>query len=101
VSDHRWQPTLARRCTRPRCRPASPPIHDFNGATQDGVGYYQSTITARGAVERRAYLSGAKQRKNLTIATSAHATRVLIENGRATASNTAPDGLATARRRAR
>ncbi|MDP2378028.1 GMC family oxidoreductase, partial [Reyranella sp.] len=58
---------------------------DFNGAQQEGVGYYQTTINgkARRWSSARAYLKDAKQRKNLTIATSAHATRVLIENGRA------------------
>ena len=62
-----------------------PPNHDFNGATQDGVGRYQ--VTQRGG--RRwstadAYLRPALTRPNLTVRTDALATRVRIEAGRAT-----------------
>jgi choline dehydrogenase len=61
--------------------PANP---DFNGARQEGVGYYQTTISrARRWSSARAYLSDARRRRNLTIATGAHATRILIEKGRA------------------
>ena len=61
--------------------PANP---DFNGAKQEGVGYYQTTTNNRRRwSSARAYLRDAKRRQNLTIATNAHATRVLIENGRA------------------
>jgi choline dehydrogenase len=72
---------------------------DFNGATQEGVGYYQSTINkARRWSSAQAYLKGARHRKNLEIATNAHATRVLIENGRATGVEyRTPVGLVTAR----
>jgi len=99
VSDHRWQPTLAKAMHDAAVQAGIPANPDFHGATQDGVGYYQSTInSARRWSSARAYLSGAKQRKNLTIATSAHATRVLIENGRATGVEyRTPDGLTTAR----
>jgi choline dehydrogenase len=61
--------------------PANP---DFNGAHQEGVGYYQTTTTNRRRwSSARAYLGAAKGRANLTIATGAHATRILFENGRA------------------
>ena len=84
VSDHRWQPTLAKAMHDAAVQAGIPANPDFNGATQEGVGYYQSTISkARRWSSARAYRSGAKQRKNLTIATGAHATRVLIEGGRA------------------
>jgi choline dehydrogenase len=84
VSDHRWQPTLAKAMHGAAVQAGIPANPDFNGATQEGVGYYQSTISkARRWSSARAYLGGAKQRKNLTIATGAHATRVLIEGGRA------------------
>ena len=84
VSDHRWQPTLAKAMHEAAVQAGIPANPDFNGATQEGVGYYQSTISkARRWSSARAYLGGAKQRKNLTIATGAHATRVLIEGGRA------------------
>jgi choline dehydrogenase len=57
---------------------------DFNGAEQDGVGFYQ--LTQRGG--RRwstadAYLRPAMERDNLTVETDALVTRVLIEDGHA------------------
>src|SRR6201998_2403119 len=57
---------------------------DFNGARQEGVGYYQTTTTNRRRwSSARAYLGPARGRRNLTVATNAHATRVLFERGRA------------------
>jgi choline dehydrogenase len=99
VSDHRWQPTLAKALHEAAMQAGIPDNPDFNGKTQEGVGYYQSTINkARRWSSARAYLSGARQRKNLVIATSAHATRLLIENGRAVGVEyRTPDGLRTAR----
>lgn len=85
VQDHRWQPTLARAMHDAAIQAGIPPNPDFNGATQEGVGFYQTTINnARRWSSARAYLKDARQRKNLTIVTGAHATRILIENGRAT-----------------
>ncbi|NWG53167.1 MAG: choline dehydrogenase [Hydrogenophilaceae bacterium] len=56
---------------------------DFNGATQEGAGYYQTTsrrgLRVSAAV---AYLNPAKRRANLTIVTRAHATRIVFD-GRA------------------
>ncbi len=61
-----------------------PANNDFNGATQEGVGYYQTTTTNRRRwSSARAYLGPAKGRANLTIATVAHATRILFEGGKA------------------
>jgi choline dehydrogenase len=56
---------------------------DFNGAEQDGVGFFQ--LTQRGG--RRwstadGYLRPAMKRGNLTVETGALATKVLIEGGR-------------------
>jgi choline dehydrogenase len=60
--------------------PANP---DFNGAQQEGCGYYQTTTSnKRRWSAAKAYLSN--RPPNLTIQTTAHATRVLIEHGRAT-----------------
>jgi choline dehydrogenase-like flavoprotein len=57
---------------------------DFNGATQEGCGYYQTTTSnKRRWSSAKAYLHSAKDRPNLIIQTGAHATRVLIENNRA------------------
>jgi choline dehydrogenase len=61
-----------------------PANDDFNGARQEGVGYYQTTTTNRRRwSSARAYLGAAKGRANLTVATEAHATRILFEGGRA------------------
>lgn len=61
-----------------------PETRDFNGARQEGVGYYQ--LTTRNGFRMsaaKAYLSPAKGRANLSILTETQARRVLFENGRA------------------
>jgi choline dehydrogenase len=57
---------------------------DFNGATQEGAGYYQTT-SRRGRRWSTAvgYLRPARRRQNLAIVTEALATRVLFEGRRA------------------
>lgn len=74
---------------------------DFNGARQDGCGYYQTTTgNRRRWSAARAYLHPARGRANLVVRTGAHATRVLIENNRAIGIEyQAPDGRRTARAR--
>jgi choline dehydrogenase len=57
---------------------------DFNGARQDGVGFYD--VTQRNVRRESAatgYLKPALKRPNLTIVTHATATRVLLSRGRA------------------
>ncbi|HUN44256.1 MAG TPA: GMC family oxidoreductase N-terminal domain-containing protein [Acetobacteraceae bacterium] len=57
---------------------------DFNGARQEGCGYYQTTSHKRRRCSTaKAYLEPARRRPNLTIVTGAQATRVLIQNRRA------------------
>ncbi|HVB45718.1 MAG TPA: GMC family oxidoreductase N-terminal domain-containing protein [Streptosporangiaceae bacterium] len=57
---------------------------DFNGANQEGVGFYQLTQKdGRRWSAADAYLHPAAGRPNLTIQTDALATSVMIENGRA------------------
>ena len=74
---------------------------DFNGARQEGVGYYQTTTRNRRRWSAaRAYLGAARGRANLTIETQAHATRILFEDGRATGVEyRTPAGLRQARAR--
>src|SRR5271165_3442895 len=58
---------------------------DFNGAQQEGCGYYQATTNRRRRWSTaKAYLEPARGRPNLEVRTGAHATKVLIESGRAT-----------------
>ena len=57
---------------------------DFNGADQEGVGIYQMTIRkARRNSAARAFLRPAMKRANLRVLTGAHATKVIVEGGRA------------------
>ena len=58
---------------------------DFDGATQEGVGYYH--LTTRGGWRCStavAYLAPARNRRNLRIETRAQATKIVFEAGRAT-----------------
>ncbi|MEM9028110.1 MAG: choline dehydrogenase [Pseudomonadota bacterium] len=58
---------------------------DYNGATQEGVGYFQ--LTTRGGLRCSsavAFLRPAMRRDNLQVITRALTQRVLIEDGRAT-----------------
>ena len=74
---------------------------DFNGAQQEGCGYYQTTTNNRRRWSTAAaYLRPARKRANLVIRTHAHATRVLVEKGRAVGVEfRTPAGLETAQAR--
>lgn len=57
---------------------------DFNGAGQEGVGYYQLTQkNARRSSASVAYLRPIRDRKNLTVRSGAMVTRIVVEKGRA------------------
>src|SRR5665647_3059643 len=59
---------------------------DFNGATQEGAGFFQTTTRyGRRASTAVAYLRPAKARKNLHVETSALAQRIVFEGRRAAA----------------
>ena len=75
------------------------PNPDFNGAQQEGAGYYQTTTKDRRRWSTAAaYLRPARDRQNLVVQTHAHATRVMIENGRAVGVEfRTPQGLRIAR----
>jgi choline dehydrogenase len=58
---------------------------DFNGASQDGVGFYQ--LTCRNGMRCSAavaYLHPAMERPNLEVVTHSQVTRVVLDGGRAT-----------------
>ena len=62
-----------------------PRNHDFNGARQEGVGFYQVTQrNGRRCSAATAYLAPARHRANLTIRTECLAMRILIAGGKAT-----------------
>jgi len=57
---------------------------DFNGAQQEGIGYYQVTqINGERCSAARAFLHPISERANLTIITDARVARILIENKQA------------------
>ncbi|MEP7099204.1 MAG: GMC oxidoreductase, partial [Burkholderiales bacterium] len=57
---------------------------DFNGAVQEGVGLYQVTHkNGERHSAAKAYLTPNLGRKNLTVMTNAHTTRILLEGKRA------------------
>lgn len=57
---------------------------DFNGGTQEGVGYYQiTTKNGKRMSAARAYLHPATRRANCQLRSQAHVTRVIFENRKA------------------
>ena len=74
---------------------AVPRTEDFNGAQQEGAGYYQLT-THRGwrCSAARAYLAPARRRVNLQVQTGAHATGLLMDGRRVVGVQYLQDGLA-------
>jgi choline dehydrogenase len=58
---------------------------DFNGARQEGFGYVQVTLrNGRRSSTATGYLRPARRRKNLSVITRAHATRILFSGKSAT-----------------
>lgn len=67
---------------------------DFNGARQEGVGFYQLTQRgARRSSTASAYLAPIRGRANLTVRTGVLATRILVEKGRAAGVEIAENGV--------
>ena len=57
---------------------------DYNGATQEGVGYFQQALkNGRRQSTAQTFLKAARARPNLRVETEAHTRRILVENGRA------------------
>jgi choline dehydrogenase-like flavoprotein len=75
---------------------------DFNGAELDGVGLVQvNQRRGRRCSSAVAYLRPARHRRNLTVVTGAHATRVVVERGRAAGVDYVSGGRAAQARAAR
>jgi choline dehydrogenase len=84
VSDQPHRSELADRVVEAAIQAGLPPIEDFNDGRQEGAGYFQSiTGLKRRWSTATAYLRPARGRDNLVVRPNAHATRILIENGRA------------------
>ncbi len=85
VSDQPRHYELADRVVAAAVESGLPPNDDFNGARQEGAGYFQSTTgKSRRWSTATAYLKPARRRANLIVRSNAHATKIRIENGAAT-----------------
>ncbi|HLB98062.1 MAG TPA: choline dehydrogenase [Acetobacteraceae bacterium] len=85
VSDQPRRDELADRLVEAAIQAGLPPNDDFNGARQEGAGYFQSTTgQSRRWSTATAYLRPARNRANLVVRPNCHATRIVIENSRAT-----------------
>ena len=69
---------------------------DYNGATQEGVGFFQlTTRNGRRSSTAVGYLNPVRSRSNLEILTNAHVTKVVIENNEATGIELIQKGVKT------
>jgi len=85
VSDQPARFELAERWIAAAIEAGLPANNDFNNGQQEGAGPFQTTTNRRRRWSTAAaYLRPARNRENLTVQTNALATRVVIENGRAT-----------------
>jgi choline dehydrogenase len=101
VSDWRHADPLSEAFVKAAVETGIPFNPDFNGAAQEGAGFFQTT-TRRGrrASSAFCYLRPAKGRKNLAVETSALAQRIVFEGRRARAVEYRQNGhLRTARAR--
>ncbi len=101
VSDWRHEDPLSEAFVTAAVESGIPFNPDFNGATQEGAGFFQTTTRGgRRASSAFCYLRPAKARGNLTIETSALAQRILFEGRKAKAVEYRQNGrLRTARAR--
>jgi choline dehydrogenase len=85
VSDWRHEDPLSEAFVKASVESGLPFNPDFNGKTQEGAGFFQTT-TKRGrrASSAYSYLRPARDRGNLKVETSALAQRILFEGRRAT-----------------
>ena len=84
VADLRQHSEISRVFIRAAAEVGYPLSDDFNGAEQEGIGFYQVTQkNGQRCSSARAYLHPVRQRRNLTVVTHALASRVLFEGRRA------------------
>jgi len=86
VGEIGWRNDLSEAFVRAAIEAGLPANDDFNGAQQEGAGYYQLTaVNGRRTSTGRTYLRQAAGRSNLRIETDALATRVELDGKRAVA----------------
>ncbi|MBE0623322.1 MAG: GMC family oxidoreductase N-terminal domain-containing protein [Burkholderiales bacterium] len=85
VSDIEWQHPIMDAFIAGAVGMGIPRNADYNGETQEGVGFFQRTIHGRWRMSTsRTFLRPAKSRSNLEIRTNAQATAILFDGKRAT-----------------
>jgi choline dehydrogenase len=85
VSDQPSRSPIAEAIVEAATQAGLPRNPDFNGASQEGAGFYQTTTRDRRRWNSaQAYLRPARHRANLKVVTGAHATRILFDGLRAT-----------------
>lgn len=85
VSDVRMENPLCEAYIAAGVAAGLPKTTDFNGANQEGIGYYQFTVKdGRRSSTAVAYLKPVMHRPNLTVITGAEVERVVLEDRRAT-----------------
>lgn len=84
VSDRRFTHPLSAAFVQAAQEAGLPPSDNFNGAQQEGVGFYQTTTRdGRRGSAAVSFLRDAQKRPNLTVMTRARVARVLFESKRA------------------
>ncbi|MEM7072097.1 MAG: choline dehydrogenase [Pseudomonadota bacterium] len=84
VTDTRFKTELSDRFIEAAVEQGLPRCADFNGADQEGAGYFQLTVkNGRRCSTAVAYLHPVRQRKNLTVITRAHLQKILFEGKQA------------------
>lgn len=85
VSENRYRHPMTMAFVRAGQEMGLPYVNDFNGASQEGVGFYQTTThNGARASTSRTFLKAVRDNARLTVITDALAHKVVIENGRAT-----------------
>jgi len=85
VSENRYRHPLSMAFIRAAQQVGLPYTVDFNGAQQQGAGFYQTTTkNGERASASQTYLKPVRSNRQLTLQTKALAQRLMIENGRAT-----------------
>jgi choline dehydrogenase len=99
VAETNWRTELSEAYIQGARELGLPRNDDFNGATQEGTGYYQQTqLGGRRISTARGYLKPARSRPNLHIVTEALAQRIVLEGQRAVGvTYETPGGRVTAR----
>lgn len=84
VSESRYRHPLSMAFVRAGQETGLPYVNDFNGASQTGVGWYQTTISRGERMSTsRAYLSTVRSNPSLRLRTGAVVSRIEIEDGEA------------------